>query len=137
MNIYILDASVIMRFVLDTQSEAHHLFSDLLSKKKRKDIQLIAPPLLQFEIANSLRFSIEDEAVSKDLLTKFFKLPISPFEMKISHFLSALKLSYQTRTTVYDAQYHIVAKAVGGVFLTCDAKYYKKAQHLGSVELWK
>lgn len=136
MKKYIIDASVILNFLLGQSASIEKKFLETFERVKNKKAKLYSTHLLPLEIGNGLRYSLRDETLADEALRKFFALPIEYFELKTIHFSKILPLSYQFKTSFYDTSYHFLAKLLSGVFITCDASYYRKARKLGNIELF-
>lgn len=135
MNTYILDASVVVRYLLSSSEEVAKRLPLLLRGVKDSKFKLYSSFLLSLEVCNSLRFSLADKQKLETVLSKLFKLPIKYLKLTNAQLAEATSLSYDLGTTVYDTSYHILAKAHNAIFLTCDEDYYKKAKNLGDIEL--
>lgn len=134
MNTYILDASVVVRYLLSSSEEVAKRLPLLLRGVKDSKFKLYSSFLLSLEVCNSLRFSLVDKQKLETVLSKLFKLPIKYLKLTNAQLSEAASLSYDLGTTVYDTSYHILAKAHNAIFLTCDEDYYKKAKNLGDIE---
>ena len=134
MNTYILDASVVVRYLLSSSEEVAKRLPLLLRGVKDSKFKLYSSFLLSLEVCNSLRFSLADKQKLETVLSKLFKLPIKYLKLTNAQLSEAASLSYDLGTTVYDTSYHILAKAHNAIFLTCDEDYYKKAKNLGDIE---
>jgi len=134
-NTYLLDASVVVRYLLSSSEEVAKRLPLLLRGVKDSKFKLYSSFLLSLEVCNSLRFSLADKQKLETVLSKLFKLPIKYLKLTNAQLAEAASLSYDLGTTVYDTSYHILAKAHNAIFLTCDEDYYKKAKDLGDIEL--
>ncbi|MDO8514964.1 MAG: type II toxin-antitoxin system VapC family toxin [bacterium] len=135
MNKFIIDASVILGYLLQKNEKIVNRVESLLKKFKKGEIEIYAPQLLFTEVANGLRFSLKDENLAASQFEKYAKLkidypPFSEIQMK-----EIIKLSYKLGTTVYDTSYHFLAIMLNGTFLTCDKEYFVKAKQLEKIEL--
>ena len=135
MTVYILDASVVVRYLLGSSENLVRRFSSLLRGAKDRKVELSSSLLLSLEVCNSLRFSLNERKELEEVLSKFFKLPIRYLRLTNTQLIEASVISHNLGTTVYDTSYHVLAKAQNAVFLTCDEDYYKKAKSLGDIEL--
>lgn len=135
MKIYVLDASVVLTFLLGKNNSLVKNFTKILKQTKSGQAKLYSSYLLPLEVGNGLRYSLEDEKLAVEVLEKFLKLPIEFFVFSEAHYGKILNLSYQLDTSFYDTSYHLVAKLLKGVFLTADKDYFKKARGLGCLKL--
>jgi predicted nucleic acid-binding protein len=134
MKIIVLDASIVLRFLLKEDDEIERTFSELLRGTKKKKIILVSNTFLQIEVANGLRFGIKDSTFAEKLLSVFLQLPITYVEFTQAQIQKALYISYKCKTTVYDASYHVLAISRNARLLTADREYFKKAHHIGNID---
>lgn len=132
---YLLDASVVVKFLSASDETVFKKFSKLLREARDKKCVLNSSFLLPFEVCNALRYSWVEPEKTNIAINKFYKLPIIFFKITASQMEKITDVAYQNNTTVYDTSYHILAKTHGATFLTCDKEYYKKAKELGNIEL--
>jgi predicted nucleic acid-binding protein len=136
MKTYVLDASVVLTFLLEKNSLIKKNFIRFLNQAKKGEIKLISSYLLPLEVGNGLRFSLNDEDLGRKVLENFLKLPIEYFVFSEAHYIKILNLSHQLGTSFYDTSYHFLAKLLKGVFLTADKDYFVKARYLGDIKLF-
>ena len=108
----------------------------ILKKVMEGEVILISSKLLDFEVANALRFGTKYKEKSLDVWNDFVSLPIKKYVLTKKEFAEVIRHSYLNNTTVYDTSYHLLAISKGAKFLTCDSEYFKKAESLGSIELF-
>jgi len=135
MKKYVLDASVILNFLLGENVTVGKEVTALLRKAKSKKIKLYSSCLLPLEVGNGLRYSLTDEKLADEALEKFLALPIEFCNFSAIHYARILRLSYESETSFYDASYHFLAMFLKGTFFTADAKYFRKAKRLRSIRL--
>jgi predicted nucleic acid-binding protein len=136
MKIYVLDASVVLSFLLEENSSLEKNFVKFLNQAKGGEVKLISSYLLPLELGNGLRFSLKDEDLAKRVLENFLKLPIEYFVFSEVHYEKILALSYQLGTSFYDTSYHFLAKILKGIFITTDKEYFEKAKNIGDIKLF-
>jgi len=126
---YLLDASVAARFLLheDLSSKAEKLLNDFLNGK----INLTAPPLITYEVGNTLRNAtlrgfIKLEA-AEEKLRLLLNLNIQTVELNTQDHRNILKLSVNKNTTYYDSVYIKSAEKTNSTFLTADDALLRKA----------
>ncbi len=135
MKKYVVDASVVLRGILEVKKAVVDEIREYFVQAEGNKLELHSQSFLKMEVANGIRFNEKDASKSTKLLDVFFKLPIKFVDLNQTLYEESLLISYKLGTTVYDTSYHILAKAHGAVFLTCDEEYYRKAKALGDVEL--
>ncbi len=124
---YVLDASVILTFLLGNNPTVNHRFPVLLQKASHNALKLYSTSFLPFEIGNGLRYTLNDPPFAQLIFDRFTQLPIT---------LTTLHLCYQLKTSFYDTSYHVLAQTLQATFITCNKKYYQKAKNLKSIRLW-
>jgi len=134
-NVVLVDASVVVTALLTENLKVENHFKGLLKKAESENLRLISSKLLNLEVANALRFGINDDEKCLKVWKDFVSLPIKTYILTKGQLGLAIKTSYSYGTTVYDTSYHILAKAQGATFLTCDEDYYDRAKNLGDIEL--
>lgn len=135
MTSYVLDASVILSFLLGKNRKIEIQFTKILKGTKAGKIKLYSGHLLPLEVGNGLRYTVKDELVADEIMQKFLRLPINLHDFSSAQYSKILQLCYQLSTSYYDTSYHFLAKLVNATFLTCDVEYYKKATNLGKIKL--
>ncbi len=135
MNTYVLDASVVVNFLLGKDNRAAAEVRRVLKETEKGRTKAYSLALLVFEVGNSLRYALLDPLFADEPFRKFLDLPISYFELAEGHHLQILKQSYSLKTSFYDTAYHFLALLLDGTFLTADSDYFKKAKSLGSIRL--
>ena len=133
----VVDASVILKFLLHENAEVANKFEGLLTKAQEEKIEILSHPLMILEVANGLRFTLKDQAQARETLKIVLRLPFKILPLTEIQQEKTLEMSFGLGTTVYDTSYHILAKSHGAVFITCDREYFKKAKQLKDIELWR
>lgn len=131
--VYVVDATVILHDLLQVPSaaEAVHAFFERVATEKAK---VIAPMFLDVEVANVIQKAAEP-AARAEILEHYHALAIERVLLHELILKAAVEVAVDTGTSVYDAQYHALAVANKGIYVTLDPTYYHAAEHLGSVEL--
>lgn len=133
-ELIVIDASV---FVTEIFGKAKRTGTNLQQLLRDTTIQVSLLSFTALEFANGVRFSTRDTQMAEDAIKKFTALNIPVIPITTADVAAVTALSYQLGTTVYDTAYHYIAILNKGRFITCDAAYYKKASHLGHIELWR
>jgi predicted nucleic acid-binding protein len=134
---YVIDASVVLQFILQEGPIDQLWLSEALRQQERQPNQqfLFSTSLLPLEVANALRFNLPSQKQMHKAISRFNELPLTILPLSAQLVEDSLLMAHRLGTTVYDTSYHILALERGAVFVTADGDYYKKAQELGSVEL--
>lgn len=121
-----IDASVVLKWWLrdeEATAEADNLQDDFLDGK----LKLIAPALLDYEVANVLKVAVVrnriDQADALAAIADLTNYSIERFDIR-PHQQSAFQLACQYQRSVYDASYVIVAQAYGVELYTGDKRLF-------------
>jgi predicted nucleic acid-binding protein len=132
------DASVLLKWVLPEEREPHAAQAIAIRDAFIAGrIRLLVPPLWFYEVGNVLVAHYPDSAAERLAALAAFRLPearpTSAWRERI------IKLAAEHGVTFYDASYHALAAVMGGVFVTADEKYLRKAgtdSHLLGLARW-
>ena len=122
-EVIVIDASVILKWVLPPEAEAYQPQALSLSEAVAQGrIQVILPALWYFEVGNILIRKYREDA-DQDLTDLRRQLgdceqPISPGWQR-----EIIRLTAAYPVTFYDASYHALAIVNRGLFVTSDEKY--------------
>jgi predicted nucleic acid-binding protein len=133
---YVLDASVILKFVLGDQQEPDQEKAlHLLNAWADGTVELTAPTLWQYEVGNFLGRQLPQEAMEKmDLL---LNLAIPAMDLNESAFGQCFSWMKQDQVTFYDASYLAVAFEIEGTLITADESFVRKMEQTGRICLFK
>ncbi|MGH8603406.1 MAG: type II toxin-antitoxin system VapC family toxin [Gammaproteobacteria bacterium] len=123
MKLVVIDASVILKWVLPRGSEPYQDQAQVLATLlKAGSIRVGVPSLWYFEVGNLLARKYPLQA---DQQLANLRLILEPCEVsdKSGWQNKALALVQQHGVTFYDAVYHALAIIEQGIFLTADEKY--------------
>lgn len=134
MKTVVVDASIILRFLLENHPQILETVSTLLRGAKNGNVVLLSTSLLALEVANGLRFTLKDQPLADEMFGKFQKLPIEIISLTPIQIRKSLSLSYTYSTTVYDTSYHVLALARNCTYVTADRQYYDRAKSLRKIE---
>jgi predicted nucleic acid-binding protein len=127
------DASVLLKWVLRSDNEDH---ADRALALKNAWLagacRIVVPTLWAFEVANVL--GAKQPATADQLLGAMIGLRM-PEEPPATYGTAMFRLMQDFRVTAYDAAYHGLALVRGGVMLTADRRYAKKAAGAGHIRL--
>jgi len=125
---YIADASVILKWFSQTDESEVEKALRLRNDYKDGTVELYAPELLIYEIANVLRYkgTLKEELISKALASIYDMDILMPVNLQIM--TTAVRFARKFGITVYDSTYLSFAFEAGGHLLTADKKLYKKIE---------
>jgi predicted nucleic acid-binding protein len=133
-NLYITDASVILKWVFNTPKEVD---SDaaliLLNSWVNGDCELVLPSLWLYEVGNIVGRNIPDKAAEFMEMLIEYRIEEAPVTALIAQ--RTLSIMADCGVTFYDAVYHAIALERKGTLVTADAAYLKKAGKLGNAVL--
>jgi len=138
--IIVPDASVLLKWVLEKTSEPDQVQARWLQEGILTDqVEIKLPVLWRFEVGNVL--GLKQPKLAKELLHvllayDFEEVPLGKdYAVEIFDHMREIK-----GVTFYDSAYHVLAIRMGGLYLTADNAYVKKAKQQGHITLlseWK
>ena len=134
----VVDASVVLKWFMPDEEGSHEAL-DLLKAFASGELDLFAPGLLFYEVANGFvvaqRRGRVEERVVFSALDGFNKLGLGLED--VSHLCGDIyKLCSQYGCSAYDASYMALAMEKGVAMITADARLYNKiGKDLALVEL--
>jgi predicted nucleic acid-binding protein len=134
MKRYVFDASFILAAYLDDRSDVREKIADIFKEVEHKRSEVYITSFFLFEIANVLRYTIQDTDKGEKIFNTIANIPWKMHTLNRGDYLSVIRMAQKQNTSVYDAAYHYVAIYIDGTFLTCDKKYKKKAEKM-NIEL--
>ena len=133
------DASVLLRWVLPGHDEQDtEAALALRDEAVAGTLDLVVPQLWIYEVGNTLARRFPDDA--EELLASLADFGLTEAELDSRWRTRALSLSVTYGVTFYDAAYHAVALRLGGVFVTADERYVRRASGAGgvsSLRIWR
>ena len=130
---YIIDSSVLLTWILSPSVEmAENIFSFI--KKNRKNLYSHAWVLI--EISNVLVMHLDSLQRVEEAYQGFLELDITVLDVDSALLHEARNIAFMVKDTVYDASYHALAIEYDYTFITCDERYFNKANHLGNIKLY-
>jgi len=119
----VIDASVILKWVLPPEQEPHHAQGQALGEAMlNRRLSVAVPPLWYYEVGNILIRRYPEHA-AQDLSDLRKQLALFEQAMTPAWQSRILDLAARYRVTFYDAAYHALAIVREGVFVTADEKY--------------
>lgn len=133
-NLYVPDASVILKWVFDTPEEADRDAAlMLLNSWVAGECEFVLPSLWLYEVGNIIGKSIPGKAADVMELLIDYRIAETPVTAAIAN--QTLAIMADCSVTFYDAIYHAIALERRGTLVTADAAYLKKAGKLGHAVL--
>jgi len=133
------DASVILKWVLpgDDEQDTDAALS-LRDEAVAGALDLVVPQLWIYEVGNTLARRFPDDA--EELLASLADFGMTEARLDSNWRIRAVALCVRYGVAFYDAAYHSVALGRGGVFVTADERYVRRASTAGgisSLRLWR
>lgn len=136
MKKYIVDASVILKWVLEKEKEPDHdKATGLLHAWVSGEVGIAAPSLWTYEVANILGRALPDEAEQKIKL--LLDLQINEVDCSEQVIRQCFIWMKECQVTFYDAVYLAAAYAIDAVLLTSDKKFCEKMKNDNRICLLK
>ncbi len=133
-NLYVPDASVILKWVFDTPEETDRdVAIALLNSWVVGECDFVLPSLWLYEVGNIIGRNIPDKAAIVMELLIDYRISEAPINSLIAN--RTLAIMSDCSVTFYDAVYHAIALERRGTLVTADAAYMKKAGKLGNAIL--
>jgi len=134
MKKYVVDASVIIKWVLgDEREHDHEKAMSLLDMWCEGYTDISAPVLWQYEVGNFLGRSLNEYASEKmDILSD---LNIKEVELTDSMFKLCFTWMKDYSITFYDASYLAAAFEIDGILITADEKLVNKMKKIKRILL--
>jgi len=133
---YVVDASVILKWVLgDEREEDQDKARELLNAWVDGRVDLSVPKLWQYEVGNFLGREIPEYATEKMKL--LLSLGIKSVHLNEDMCFQCLTWMQKNRVTFYDASYLAVAYEIKGTLITADERFIKKMGEIDRICLLK
>jgi len=128
MKKYIVDASVILKWVLEKEKEPDHdQATGLLHAWVSGEVGIAAPSLWTYEVANVLGRALPDEAEQK--MELLLDLQISVVDCSEQMVRQCFTWMKEHQITFYDAAYLAAAYEIDALLLTSDEKFRAKMKN--------
>ena len=133
MKTVVLDASVVLKWVLPSRFEEYHSREalDILDCIQMARLDALQPPHWLAEAAAVLARLVPERSEEAIDLLYSFELPAM---VDLAVYRRAVQIAASLREHVFDTLYHAVAlQQSNTVLVTADERYYRKAAGLGKV----
>lgn len=136
MDRYVIDASVILKWVLGDDREPNQSKAlGLLNAWVEGRTELLAPSLWEYEVGNFLGRQFPGRAF--EMMQMLGNLKFSSIPLTESMHSLCFQWMAQYGVTFYDASYLALAEETESVMVTADVKFAAKMNHPESVRLLK
>lgn len=126
------DASVLLKWVLpgDDEQDTDAALA-LRNEAVAGQLELVVPQLWIYEVGNTLARRFPNDA--DELLASLVDFGLTEARLDSDWRTRAVSLSAKYGVAFYDAAYHAVALELGGVFVTADERYVRRAAGAGGI----
>jgi len=132
--LYVIDASVILKWVFDAPGEDDRDTAlVLLNSWVEGKCEFILPSLWLYEVGNIIGRKIPEQAGASMEMLMEYRMEEAAMTAAIA--ARALSIMTDFGVTFYDAVYHAVALEKKATLVTADAAYLQKAGKLGNAVL--
>jgi predicted nucleic acid-binding protein len=132
MKNYVVDASVILKWVVGNKRESdYEKAMALLETWTKGDIELSAPILWQYEVGNFLGRSLHHEAMDK--MNLLLNLNIKNVALTNDMINRCFLWMRQKKVTFYDASYLAVVSEINGTLITADEKFAGQMEEINRI----
>jgi len=122
---YVLDASVVVKWFVE--EEGKEIALSIRDKFWKREIHIIVPDLLLYEISNALRYNPKfNENDVKDAIDSIINMGIRILIPSGEILKKAIDMSFLYGITLYDAYYVALADELKIPFITADKKLFDK-----------
>ena len=136
----VLDACVAAKIFIDEPDSQEAI--NLISTCVKENIQIIAPDIFKYEIA---QIAVKKSVSLDKVLTLFEEAIFKLIDMQSPNRFIWLQGEYICQNgheksgfpTMYDSVYHAMAIINDGVFITSDKRHYEKTKSFGHIALLK
>lgn len=126
------DASVLLKWVLPGNDEQDtDAALELRDEAVAGHLDLVVPQLWIYEVGNTLARRFPDDA--DELLASVAGFRLAEARLDSGWRRRAVSLCATYGVAFYDAAYHAVALGLGGVFVTADERYVRRASKAGGI----
>ena len=126
------DASVLLKWVLPGDDEQDtDVALELRDQAVAGTLDLVVPQLWIYELGNTLARRFPDDA--DELLASLADFGLAEARLDAKWRMRAVSLAVTYGVAFYDAAYHAVALNRGGVFVTADERYVRRASGAGGI----
>lgn len=123
---YVLDSSVLIKWLSHYNEEYRDKALSLLELYKERKVDLFIPELAICEVSNALRYNKNFSANEvKDILKFFFNLELFTVNLNEEIINISLDISYEDNITVYDAIFIALSNVLKIPLITANSKHSK------------
>ena len=138
--IVVPDASVLLKWVLERDSEPDHRQAIQLQQALLDEVvEIRLPTLWRYEVGNVL--GLKKPTAATELMSALLAYEFEEVPLRTEYNLAVLEHMHEVRhVTFYDSAYHVLALHTKGLYLTADRAYVKRAKrkgHLALLSEWK
>lgn len=135
---YVMDASVCIKWFSFENEDDVNIASSLRVQHMNRNIFLVAPDILVYEVINALAYNplFNADRVNMAILS-LYEMDINFVKPYAGILSESSKLHFSKNITIYDSIYIALAKYINAQYITADEKLFEKVKDLGSIILLK
>ena len=135
---YVIDASVCIKWFSIENEDDVNIASLLRVQHMNRNIFLMAPDILVYEVINALAYNPLFNADKANMaILSLYEMDIKFVEPYAGILSESSKLHFSKNITIYDSIYIALAKYINAQYITADEKLFEKVKDLGSIILLK
>ena len=126
---FVVDASVVLKWFTQPQEEELQASDNIRNDYKERLVDLFAPELLIYEVANVLRYKDIPAEIAEKALSSLYSMDfLTP--LKQETLIEAVKMARKFDITVYDSIYYTLGLACGCRMVTADKNLVRKLRDM-------
>ncbi|MEK7558747.1 MAG: type II toxin-antitoxin system VapC family toxin [Patescibacteria group bacterium] len=136
MTSLVIDTSVAIKWLNQDNEDDIDKANLILENVREKQVELLCPELLKYEIGNALLFGkkIDHEDIGA-LMKIFYSLPISFITMSQDIANTTYSLAQTLKITYYDASFLSIAEQYNAILVTENIKHQGKSKRIQVISL--
>jgi len=133
---FVIDASICIKWFSFENEEDVEIASTLRIQHMNRNIFLIAPDILVYEVTNALVYSpLFDTDKVNMAIQSLYEMDIKFVEPYLRILFESSKLHFSKDITIYDSIYIALASHINAQYITADKKLFEKVKDLGHIIL--
>jgi len=133
---YVIDASVCIKWFSSKDEDDVSIASSLRMQHMNRNIFLIAPDILVYEVVNALAYNPLFNTEKLNMAVKsLYEMSIEFIRPYVEILIESSKLHFSKKITIYDSIYIALAKYINAQYITADEKLFEKVKGIGNIIL--
>lgn len=132
---WVVDSSIILKWIISHKEDWLDQADLLLKNFKEGKINLAAPVLAKYEVANAIRFKSYSNSEKIDFMKHFLRIPLKYYQISSTQSVRAMVLANDCQITYYDAVFMELAQRLKAVLVTANPKHQRDFPGVEIVDL--